>query len=112
MATNYPLLFFPEPIPLQKESGKPFVPKAVHYPSNERQKDRLTPLFDTLRSSFDAQRMDIQQTPIGVDPEQVIVFETIGTVDNFVTAVKNTDGLEWLDEIEMEDILPSTDFYL
>ena len=111
MANNYPLLFFPEPIPLQRNAGTQFFPRSVHYPSNDRQKERLSPLFETLRRSFESQRAEIQNTPVGIDPEQVLVFETVGNVENFVTAIRNTEGLEWMGEIELDDIQPSDDFH-
>ena len=111
MANNYPLLFFPEPIPLQRNAGTQFFPRSVHYPSNDRQKERLSPLFETLRRSFESQRAEIQNTPVGIDPEQVLVFETVGNVENFVTAIRNTEGLAWMGEIELDDIQPSDDFH-
>ena len=107
---DYPLLFFPEPQGLDRV-GKPFPPREIHYPSIERQTERLSPLFDTLRSAFEARRMEIQQTPEGIDSEQVIVFETIGTVDDFLTAIRNTKGFEWMGEIELDEIQPTEDFY-
>lgn len=108
---NYPLLFFPEPIPLQRAAGNQFVPKPIHFPSNDRQIERLSPLFEVLRRSFENQRAEIQNTPIGIDPEQVLVFETIGNIESFVTAIRNTEGLEWMGEIELDDIHPSDDFH-
>lgn len=110
MATEYPILIFPEPQRLDRETRR-FVPPQIHYPSFERQRNRLSPLFNTLRRSFEARRMEIQQTPEGVDPEQVLIFETIGSVDNFITAVRHTAGLDWLGEIEIDDIQPTEDFY-
>ncbi|ATS10992.1 hypothetical protein CS543_09300 [Porphyromonas gingivalis] len=107
---DYPLLFFPEPQGLDRV-GRPFPPPKIHYPSSQRQTERLSPLFDTLRRAFETRRVEIQQTPEGIDPEQVIVFETIGTVDNFLTAIKNTKGLEWMGEIELDDLQPTEDFY-
>ena len=41
----------------------------------------------------------------------MIVFETVGTVDKFIVAVRNIEGLEWLGEIEEEDIPPDDDFF-
>ena len=104
MANNYPLLFFPEPVPLPKVPGNQFSPKIPHYPSHDRQRERLAPLFETLCRSFEAQRATMQSTPTGVDPEQVLVFETVGSAESFLTAIKNTDGLEWMGEIELDDI--------
>ena len=37
--------------------------------------------------------------------------ETVGYVENFVTAIRNTEGLEWMGEIELDDIQPSDDFH-
>jgi hypothetical protein len=107
---DYPLLFFPEPQGLNRV-GRPFPPPKIHYPSSQRQAERLSPLFDSLKRAFEARRMEIQQTPEGIDPEQVIVFETIGTVDDFLTAIKNTEGLEWMGEIELDNLQPTEDFY-
>lgn len=107
---DYPLLFFPEPLRLER-IRRSFPPRQIHYPSPDRQSERLSPLFRALRDAFEARRMEIQQAPEGVDPEQVIVFETIGTVDDFITAIRNTDGLEWMGEIEVDDLLPTEDFY-
>ncbi|MCI0620816.1 MAG: S8 family peptidase [Acidobacteria bacterium] len=45
-------------------------------------------------------------------PEEVIVLETVGAVDNFIGAVRNIEGLEWLGEIEEEDIPPDDDFFV
>lgn len=102
MAQEYPLLIFPEPQTLNR-IGRPIPPRKIHYPSHERQAERLSPLFRTLKESFDARKVEIQQTPEGINPEQVIVFETIGSADDFVIAVKNTAGLEWLGEIEIDN---------
>jgi hypothetical protein len=44
-------------------------------------------------------------------PEEVIVLETIGTVESFISAVRRTEGLEWLGEIEEEDIPADDDFF-
>lgn len=108
--SDYPLLFFPEPKRLDRV-GRRIPPQKIHYPSPDRQTERLSPLFASLKNAFEARRMEIQQAPEGIDPEQVIVFETIGTVDDFVTAIRNTEGLEWMGEIEVDDLLPTEDFY-
>jgi hypothetical protein len=42
----------------------------------------------------------------------VIVLETVGPVEDFVVAVRNIDGLEWLGEVEEEDIPPDDDFFV
>ena len=55
-------------------------------------------------------RLELQDNPLGLVPEQVLVLETIGTVDNFVRAVENISGLEWLAEYELDDIAPAHGF--
>ena len=59
---------------------------------------------------MEKRRLELQDSSVGLVPEQVLVLETIGTVDNFIRAVDNTPGLEWLAEYEMEDIIPAHGF--
>lgn len=47
-----------------------------------------------------------------MNPEYALVFEVVGSVDSFYTAVKNSKGLEWIFEKEAFDIEPDEDFYL
>jgi hypothetical protein len=42
----------------------------------------------------------------------VIVLETVGPVEEFIVAVRNIEGLEWLGEVEEEDIPPDDDFFV
>ena len=44
-------------------------------------------------------------------PEEVVVLETVGTVDEFIRAVEAVPGMEWLAEIEAEEIPPDDDFF-
>jgi hypothetical protein len=39
-------------------------------------------------------------------------LETVGPVQDFIVAVRNIDGLEWLGEVEEEDIPPDDDFFI
>ena len=54
----------------------------------------------------------MQDDPAGAPPEEVVVFETVGSVDNFVTAVRNTPGMNWLADWSEDEIVPDEDFYL
>ncbi|MDP3723958.1 MAG: S8 family peptidase [Candidatus Omnitrophota bacterium] len=40
------------------------------------------------------------------------MLETVGAVDNLIVAVRGIPGLEWLGEIEEEDIPPDDDFFV
>ena len=61
---------------------------------------------------MDARRARLRTESSGVIPEEVIVLETIGPVDDFIVAVRNVRGLEWLGEIEEENIPPDDDFFI
>lgn len=105
-----PLLFFPS-IEIATRSKLSGGGGKFFSPSAERQGERLTPKFESLFNVLDAQRATIQQSTTGIDPEQVLVFETIGSVEDFATAVSKIAGFEWLGEFEVEDIIPDDDFY-
>lgn len=51
----------------------------------------------------------VQQDMQGVDPEFVLVFEVVGSVSNFVKAVKNA-GMEWMFERDWQ-VDSDEDFY-
>nr|VFK18719.1 MAG: Subtilase family protein [Candidatus Kentron sp. LPFa]VFK33264.1 MAG: Subtilase family protein [Candidatus Kentron sp. LPFa] len=105
-----PLLLFPTPETASKSKlgggGGDF-----RKPTPSRQWERLSPQFKVLREVFDARRAEIQQSTAGIDPEQVLVIETIGSVDEFANAVKKIRGLEWMGGMEIDEITPDEDFY-
>jgi hypothetical protein len=101
-----PLLIFPEPqiLPRVKQGGTP-IPRDYHIPGFERQKDRLTPQFESMHKSF------ITDVTEGIEPEYVLVLETVGSIENFERAVRAINGLEWLAEIDSKELLPDEDYY-
>jgi hypothetical protein len=105
-----PLLFFPSREQASRSKLNGFGGK-YHIPSPERQGERLTPKFQYLFDALEQRRIEIQQTPAGIDPEEVLVFETAGTVEDFSKAVSKIGGLEWLGEVDIENIEPDDDFY-
>lgn len=107
---KYPLLLFPAPV-LVDRTSKASVPKKYHVPSVERQEQRLGPIFRQLQNAFDARRVELQQTATGIEPEQVLVIETVDGVDKFINAVKRIPGLEWMGELDHDEISPDKDFY-
>src|SRR5467141_4183973 len=108
MATR-PLLILPQPEAAErmKKSGGQ---SDLHLPSHRQQTQRLTPKFDQLRQAFEAERAQLRQDP-GLEPERVLVLETVDGVEEFVRAVRRTPGMEWLGEWEEEDIESDGDFY-
>lgn len=106
-----PLLFFPTPQTANRTTLSGGTGN-VHTPDAGRQWARLSPMFKQLQSSFNQDAVQIQSTPVGIDPEQVIVLEIVGNIENFVNAVIRIPGLEWLGETEVDEIVPDSDFYI
>lgn len=105
-----PLLLFPNPSSSDRDGLIPRRPQ-IHIPVAHRQVERLTPKFGTLQSTFDARRMQLQTAAPTDDPELVIVFETVGAVEDFIGAVRRVPGLEWLLEADETELEPDNDFY-
>lgn len=107
-----PLLILPapgEPARRAKKSGGGGSPRL---PTKPRQVERLTPRFVAFEQALAARRAQLRTEPAGLAPEEVIVLETVGPVENFIVAVRNVEGLEWLGELEEEDIPPDDDFFV
>ncbi len=112
MATgNFPLLFFPEPTPADRNSlgggGG-----SVRFPDIARQRARITPQLAVLQQAFEAQRLKLQQTAPMENPELILVLEVAGTVEDFAKAVAKVPGLEWLVEWAEDQIAPDEDFFI
>lgn len=105
-----PIILFPKPQLADRNKRTVFIPKA-NKPSFGTQYNRLHPTFKVLREAFEKKRIQFQNTPIGVNPEYALVFEVVGSVDDFYTAVNKSEGLEWLFDKESFDIEPDEDFY-
>ena len=105
-----PILLFPRPTSSEREKRTSGWAQ-VHVPPEQRQAERITPKFDTLQSAFDARRIQLQAAAPTDDPELVVVFETVGSVENFIGAVQRTPGLEWLLEADEAGVEPDDDFY-
>ncbi len=106
-----PLLLFPTPELASRIKRKGF-PQKIHKPDMTRQGIRLPPMFHQLQQAISQKRIEVQATASGIEPEFVLVIETIGSVDDFSNAVKRVEGLEWMGEIDSDEIMPNEDFYL
>jgi len=105
-----PLFLFPAPERADRAKLSPGFGR-IHRPSHGRQGERVFPIFARLQEAFNARQLELQQTAAGIEPEQVLVIETIGGVENFANAVRRIEGFEWMGEIEVEEISPDEDFY-
>jgi hypothetical protein len=82
----------------------------IHYPPREQQIDRVAPKFQRLENAIIRQSASVRDNLSGITPEYALVFETVGTIDDFIKAVKKIEGLEWLVELQ-EYINPDENFY-
>jgi len=105
-----PLILFPAPENAERVKRSLPPPKTV-YPTIDKQFNRLMPYYRALRNAFQQKSVIIQNSPIGINPEMALVFEVVGSVENFYTAVKNVEGMEWLFELSIDEIEPDDDFY-
>ncbi len=107
-----PLLFLPAPdMPAERRKktgggGKPQLPSRI------RQAERISPQLTVLQQAMETRQARLRTEAIGIVPEEVIVLETVDPVERFAQAVNKIDGLEWLGEIEEEDIPPDDDFFV
>ena len=92
--TQRPLLIFPVrgEASRSKLNGRG---AKVFAPSGQVQYTRLNPKFEALNNTLESKRIFLQQNPTGITPEMVLVFETVGRVDDFIKAVNKIEGLEW-----------------
>jgi len=106
---DYPLLVFPEPT-VAEWARRPGFSSKINRPGATRQAQRLMPQFRRLQQVMEGRRMALQDSPTGIQPELVLVLETIGSVDSFVNSVHHVQGLEWLGEYELDGICPEYGF--
>lgn len=105
-----PLILFPSPEKADREKKNPN-PNTLNVPSLERQYKRLQPAFTVLQNAFEKKQIQLQDSPAGMNPDLALVFEIVGTVGTFYTAVKNCNGLEWVFDSDSTPIASDDDFY-
>lgn len=105
-----PLLIFPEPI-ISARHTRTAIPSRPHFPSPSRQVGRLEPQFAQLERVFSTQNAELRMSAAGSEPEKVLVFETVGRVEDFIKALRGIEGLEWLTEQNENEIHADDDFY-
>lgn len=105
-----PLLILPEPATAERATrgGGGGGPAPL---SRARQQQRLGPRLVELEAAFEAKRLKMQTSAAGLAPEDVLVLETAGTVEDFFKAVVKVEGLEFLAEYDEDDIPPDEDFF-
>ncbi len=107
-----PLLILPAPGEPERRKKLGGGGGRLHLPLRGRQELRLSPRFALLQQALEARRVRLQTETVGITPEEVIVLETVAPVQDFIVAVRAFEGLEWLGEVEVEDIPPDDDFFV
>ncbi|WP_265820799.1 S8 family peptidase [Geovibrio ferrireducens] len=105
-----PLLFFPSPSRASREK-RPSGFSKISIPSASFQFQRFQPKLKVLVNAFEKQRIQIRSSITGVEPEFVLVIETIGDISNFHNAVAKIEGFEWLSEFALDNIEPDDIFF-
>jgi hypothetical protein len=109
--TERPLLILPEPVPTGRARRGGGGDQPRRYPP-DLQQQRLGPRLDELEAAFEAKRLTLQTSTTGLIPEEVLVLETVGSVQDFYKAVARIQGMEFLDEYDENDTPPDDSFLL
>ena len=103
---DQPFLIFPRPVPATRTRLGGGGARIIR-PTAWRQRQRLEAKFQAIAAGL----QDVQATVAGMEPEQVIVLETLGTsVEQVAKAAAKIPGLEWLAERDLEDAQPQYGF--
>ncbi len=93
-----PILIFPAAtVAARAGLPKAFRPRPGR-PTQARQRERLASRFQALSRQFGT----VQAGTAGVDPEQVVVLETVGSLSDFQNVVRRIQGMEWLGDFDAE----------
>ncbi|PAD30563.1 S8 family peptidase [Paenibacillus sp. 7523-1] len=106
-----PMLIFPRPVEVDRAKKAPGRTGNIRFPEHSDQIKRVVPKLRQLEAAFENRRGTVTPNTVGVTPEYAVVFETVGTLENFSNAVKDISGLEWLAEMD-ELIDADDDFYI
>lgn len=93
-----PILIFPAAAVVARAGLPRAVPPRPPRPSQAQQAQRLTDRFQALAQQFGT----VHTATEDIDPEQVIVLETIGSLSDFQKVVSRIQGMEWLGDFDVE----------
>lgn len=105
-----PLILFADPTPVVKARRYGGASNFFR-PPHQKQVERLSPQFASLQRACDTGRVRIEQNTDGIDPEYTLVLEVAEDPSSFETAVRNTQGIEWLFEVVDNSVPNSDDFH-
>lgn len=91
-----PLLLFPHPESVDRPNRSPFPPDTPPPIDTRGQAERIEEQFAQVQAAF------VSDEP--GDVERVLVMETSSRIDGLQNAVRRVEGLEWLAEVDVDDI--------
>jgi hypothetical protein len=106
-----PLLILPQPAAATRHRKPGGGGGRIHFPDFDRQRQRVLPQLHRLEDAFERQRAYLQRTMAGLEPELVLVLETVGRVEEFYKTVRQIEGLEWLGEWDEHAIAPEEEMF-
>ena len=105
--SDRPIILFGQPNKADRTKRKA-MPASFQRPTHSQQATRLVPIMKALQSTV----ATMKTTPMGIEAEKTLVFDVVGDVESFYTAVKNLgNDAEWIFD-RPEDFAASDDFYV
>lgn len=83
----------------------------IHNPLPAEQRQRIEAQLTALVKVHENHSGELHASAIGLAPDQVLVFEIIGSVEDFFKSVRKIEGMEWLAEWTEEDAQPDEFFF-
>lgn len=109
--TKRPLLSFSAAQIGPRQHARPNTASRPHKPSADRQGQRLTPQLEALREALIAQDATLSHDAGAPDPDMMVVFEVVDTIDRFVQAALQIQGLEFISDFLEAETDPDADFH-
>ena len=101
-----PIILFSTPTTSAKSKRSGGSP-SIQYPTHSRQVNRLQPKMASLQNAL----LTLQQSTAGIESERTLVFEVVGSTNDFYTAVRKWgEDAEWIFDIPTE-VSATDDFY-
>lgn len=108
---NHPLLIFGASSNIDR-SNKPWGTPKISFPNQTRQKANFNSNIRILNESINLENSFVTSNMPFVDPEFVLVFEIVGSINEFYKAVSKISDLEFLTDVDIDEIDPDDSFYV
>ncbi|MDZ7694596.1 MAG: hypothetical protein U5K69_26335 [Balneolaceae bacterium] len=83
----------------------------ISKPDHATQVTRLDNRFTAFQQVMENRMAEFRLNPSGIEPEEVLVIEVAGNVTQFLSVCRNTEGIEWMGDIEADGLVEDELFY-